>query len=401
VDKQEVSMRNSLALVVAMLASGCFGPASHVDSNASLSVGGVAERQNGGGDGAATVQLIRHPDALQAIGDAIEILGTVGLACIAGNDSLCHPYAQATATGAGNYTFAPIRGADTQGSAGEALLFSTWLSGPSPSAPATARAGVDADFYIQKTQVTVPPLRLWETAGVESDASGAPSFSWPSLESSIGSAADDYRLQITTAGGQIIWSAKTSGSSTQLNVDPRVTQDFAGNWATWAHRKIAGDGTDFDLTWYSPSMAYASHGRIPLSRGKNCWLQGPSGPVQQSPCPLTDGDLATHLQPLAPPQCPSGQSCTPPPQNNWFYVDLGTATTVSALVLYDVALGSSSFATAEGSLDGTAWTALAAPISNQQYQLVTLTGTARYVRLRLVDPTAQLPAFGNGEVAIF
>jgi hypothetical protein len=394
-------LRTLSALVITMLASGCFGPASHVDSNAALSVGGVAQRENGAGDADANVQLIRHPDALQALGDALAIVGTVGLACLTGDDSLCHPYAQATAASDGGYTFGSIRGSDTQGSTGEALLFSTWLSGPPPSAPATASAGVDADFYIQKTQVTVPPLRLWEASGVEDDTSGAPSFSWPSLESSVGSVADDYRLQITTAKGQLIWSATTSGSSTQVGIDPRVTQDFAGNWAAWAHRKIAGDGTDFDLTWYSPSTAYAMQGRTPPSRGKDCWLQGAGGPVKQSPCALTDGDLATSLQPLPAPQCPSGQTCPPPAQNNWVYIDLGTATTVSALVLYDVAFGASSSATVEGSLDGAAWTPLASPISSQQYQLVTLAGTARYVRLRLGDANAQFPAFGNSEVAIF
>jgi hypothetical protein len=90
----------------------------------------------------------------------------------------------------------------------------------------------------------------------------------------------------------------------------------------------------------------------------------------------------------------------PPQQNSWVYVDLGAATAVSALVLYDVAFGSSSCAV-EGSPDGAAWTPLAAPVSNQRYQLVTLSGTARYVRLRLVDAGAQLSAFGNSEVAIF
>jgi F5/8 type C domain len=394
-------MRSVSALVFATLACGCLGPASHVDSNATLSVGGVAEQQNGAGDASARVQLIRHPDVLQTIGDVVEIVGTVGLACISGNDSLCHPFAQATAAGDGSYTFPPIRGADTQGSIGEALLFSAWLSGPPASAPATAPAGVDADFYIQKTAVTVPALRLWETPGSEDDATGSPSFSWPSLQSSIGSVADDYRLQITTAKGQIIWSAATPGSSTRVGIDPRVTQDFAGNWAIWAHRKIAGDATDFDLTWYSPSTAYASQGRIPLSRGKDCWLQGANGAVKQSPCPLTDGDLGTKLQPLPASQCPSGQTCTPPPQNNWVYVDLGAAMTVSALALYDVAFGSSSSATVEGSVDGASWTPLAPPISNQQYQLVTLSGTARYFRLRLIDPNGQFPSFGNSEVAIF
>src|SRR5262249_32350357 len=97
-------------------------------------------------------------------------------------------------------------------------------------------------------------------------------------------------------------------------------QDFSGNWATWAHHKIAGDGTDFDVTWYSPSLAYASKGHVPLSRGKDCWIQGASGPVQQSPCALTDGDLTTHLNPLPAPACPSGQRGGRPPQNNWVYV---------------------------------------------------------------------------------
>jgi hypothetical protein len=394
-------MRTSSAVLVVTLASGCLGPASHVDSNASLSVTGVAQRQNGDGDAAANVKLIRHPDALQALGDAFAIVGTLGLACLADNNSLCSPYAQATAAADGSYTFGPIRGADTQGSTGEALLFSAWLAGPAPSAGATGPAGIDADFYIQTTQVTVPPLRLWETPGTEDDSSGSPLFTWPSLDSSMGSTADDYRLQITTAKGQVIWSAPTSGSATHVGIDPRVTQDFTGNWATWAHRKIAGDGTDFDLTWYSPSAAYASRGQVPPSRGKDCWLQGATGAVKQSPCPLTDGDLATSLQPLPAPQCPSGQACTPPPQNNWVYVDLGTATPVSALVVYDVAFGSSAFATVEGSLDGSTWTPLAAPISNQQYQLVTLSGTAQYVRLRLLDASAQFPAFGNSEIAIF
>lgn len=393
-------MRTWSALALATFATGCFGPASQVDSSASLYVGGVAQRQSGGADAAADVQLIRHPDALQAVGDLVTIAGTLGLACIAGNDSLCHPYAQATAGSDGSYRFGPIRGADTQGSVGEALLFSAWLRGPAPSAPATAPAGVNADFYIQKAQVTVPALRLWEATGSEADAGGAATFSWPALESAIASTADDYRLQIATAKGQVVWSAAAAGSSTQVSVDPRVTQDFAGNWSVIAHRKVPGSGTDFDLTWYSRSLAYPSRAIVPPSRGKDCWLQGASGPLMQSPCALTDGDLGTSLQPLPAPACPSGQSCTPPQQNNWVSVDLGAATALSALVLYDVGFGTS-VAVVEGSADGMTWTTLVASISSQPYQVVKLSGTARYVRLRLADATAQFPAFGNSELAIF
>ena len=394
-------MRTFSALSLSLLWAGCFGPASKVDSNATLAVGGAAQRQSGDSYAAAKLVLIRHPDALQALGDAIEIVGSVGLACIAGNDSLCSPFARATAASDGNYAFPPLRGADTKGSTGEALLFSAWLSGPAAIAPATAPSGVTADFYIQSTQVSIPTLRLWESAGSEDDSSAASTrFSWPALAASIGTPADDYRLQITTANGLTIWSAKASGTTTELDVDARVTQDFAGNWATWAHRKMAGDATDFDVTWYAPSLAYASRAHVPLSRGKDCWLQGPSGPVQQSPCALTDGDLGTHLTPLPPPTCPSGQTCTPPAQNNWVYVDLGAATALSALVLYDVSFGSAAGATVEGSLDATTWAPIAAAPATP-YSVVTLTGSARYVRLRLVDPNAQLPSLGNSEIAIF
>jgi hypothetical protein len=393
-------MRTLSAFAPLVLIAGCFGPPSHVDSNATITIDGSAERQNGGADASANVLLIRHPDALQAVGDVIEIIGSVGLACIAGSDSLCHPYAQATAGGDGGFVFPPIRGADTKGSTGQALLFSAWLTGPAATPPVMARAGVGADFYIQTNRVAIPALRLWESAGNEDDSTGTVRFTWPALKSSIGTDADDYKVQITTAAGQTIWSAAASGSITDLTIDARVTQDFAGNWATWAHRKVAGDGTDFDVTWYSPSLAYGSHGHIPLSRGKDCWLQGANGPVKQSPCALTDGDLTTHLSPVPAPTCPSGQTCTQPQQNNWVYIDLGAPTSLSALVLYDVNFGSALPATVEGSLDAADWTTLAIATATP-YSLVSISGTARYVRLRLNDPKAQLPSVGNSEIAIF
>jgi len=391
-------MRMFWAVASSLVVAGCFGPASKVDSNATLTVAGAAARQNGDADATAQVLLIRHPDALQAIGDVITIIGSVGLACVAGNDSLCSPYARATVGGSGSFSFPPIHGADTKGSTGEALLFSTWLTGPAASPPASAPGGVGVDFYIQSSQVTIPSLRLWETAGSVADAGGSAQFSWSSLDSAIGTPADDYRLQITTASGLTIWSAK-AGSSTSATIDPRVTQDFAGNWAIWAHRKIAGADTDFNVTWYSPSTAWASRGLVPASRGKDCYVQGASGPVQQSPCALTDGDLATRFQPLTAPACPAGQTCTPPQQNNWVYVDLGAPTTLSALVVYDLNLGIGS-ATIEGSMDATTWSPIGI-LPSTPYSLVPLSGSARYVRLRLVDPMGQLPATGNSELAIF
>ena len=50
-------MRTLSVLVVAMLACGCLGPRSQVDSNATLSVGGVAQRQSGDGDAKTQVTV--------------------------------------------------------------------------------------------------------------------------------------------------------------------------------------------------------------------------------------------------------------------------------------------------------------------------------------------------------
>lgn len=66
-----------------------------------------------------------------------------------------------------------------------------------------------------------------------------------------------------------------------------------------------------------------------------------------------------------------------------------------------VAFGSSPFATVEGSLDAATWTPLAAPIASKSHQLVALTGTARYVRVRRDDEMAQFGASGNSEIAIY
>ena len=90
-------MRTSSVLALGLVVGGCFGPPSKVDSNATLTVGGSTERQDGSADAASKIVLIRHPDALQAIGDVVTIIGSVGLACVVGNDSLCDPYARASA----------------------------------------------------------------------------------------------------------------------------------------------------------------------------------------------------------------------------------------------------------------------------------------------------------------
>jgi len=177
-----------------------------------------------------------------------------------------------------------------------------------------------------------------------------------------------------------------------------VTQDFAGSWSVWAHRRVIGDGTDWNLTWYSVPATWASKHLVPLSRGKDCWAQGPAGAVKLSPCSLTDGNLSTGYAPQTAPACPTNMpGCTRPPVNNWIYFDLGAQTQLSLLVMYDVSV-SAGGVTVEGSGDAKNWSLLSAA-TGAAYQRVPLAANVRYVRL-LLQPGAEFRS-GNGEVAFY
>ncbi|MCU1280290.1 MAG: hypothetical protein JWM53_3836 [bacterium] len=115
------------ALVWAGIAgSGC-GPKSQLDPHASVIVSGKIENESGGPSAATTMKLIRHPDALQAIGEVFVAVGSIGLACIAGRLDICSSFEDSPSAADGSYSFA-LRGADTQGSAGQALTFTAFAS---------------------------------------------------------------------------------------------------------------------------------------------------------------------------------------------------------------------------------------------------------------------------------
>jgi hypothetical protein len=168
----------------------------------------------------------------------------------------------------------------------------------------------------------------------------------------------------------------------------------------WAQRTThdANQSTDWEFTHYSPARAYASKNQIPLSRSKDCYVQAENAPAKQSPCTLTDGKLGTRFQKVPTPACPQGQMCTPPPQNQWVYVDLGSSHALSLLVLYDVAASGATGIIVEGSSDATTWTPLATT-DLTKYHTVALSGSARYVRLNFGK--GEISTSGNSEIAIY
>lgn len=389
-------MRSTLATVAMIAYAGC-GPRSQLDARSSVTLSGRVQTEGGGAPPTTKVKLIRHPDALQAVGQLLVVVGSVGLACLNGQLDLCSAFEESPSAGDGSFQFA-LRGADSQGSAGQALTFTVFAGCP------TGNCAVASDFQIQRTKLNVPTLKFWTDVGALDDSGAKPQFSWPALEGSVGGgAADDYRLTITTAAdGTVLWM-QDAQRATSATIDPRVTQDLQGNWTVVAQRKQPGDGSDFTFDWYSSPQPYASRFLTPLSRAADCYTQGADGmPVKLArPCPLTDGNPATRFQPLSPPPCPMGQTCASPPLNNWIVIDNGFAHPLALLVLYDVAVSSATASLlVETSDDLMSWT-LQQTLAVQPYQTAPLTGAARFVRLRLSDPKAQFSGGGNGELAIY
>jgi hypothetical protein len=377
----------------ALAASGC-GPKSQLDPHASVIVNGTIQSEGGSASAGTPVKLIRHPDALQAIGEVFVAVGSVGLACIAGRLDICSSFEDSVSGGDGGYMFA-MRGADTQGSVGQALTFTTFAGCPG------GNCAVASDFVIQKTALTIPPLRFWtEVGALTPNAMNDAQVSWPAVEAAVGGgAADDYRVNIVGADGAVWWT-QDAQTATSVTIDHRVTQDRPGTWHVVAQRKQTASGTDFTVDWYSTQQQYPNTNSTPFSRANDCYTQGPDGmPMRLTPtCPLTDGDMTTHFAPVTQ-QCQSGQTC--PPINNWIIIDNGISHPLGFLVLYDVSTsnGAANVIVEIGD-DMKTWTTVAT-LPAKPYQTATLNGTGQYVRLRLSDPMAQWSAAGNSEVAIF
>lgn len=382
------------ALVIAGGAGGC-GPKSQIDPHSSVTLNGTIQTESGGASAATSVKLIRHPDALQALGEVFVAIGSVGLACISGQLDICSSFEDTTTGGDGGYTFA-MRGADTQGSVGQALTFTTFAGCPG------GNCAVASDFLIQKTPLTIPPLRFWtEVGALTSHVNRAAMLSWPAVEASVGGgAADDYRVNLIGAADGAVWWSQDAQKSTSTTIDDRVTQDRDTKWHVVAQRKQTASGTDFTVDWYSTQQVYPNTSSTPISRASDCYTQGPDGmpKLLARPCPLTDGNMTTRFVPVTQ-QCMSGQTC--PPINNWIVIDIGVSHPLGFLVLYDVAVSNATASIlVETSDDLMTWT-MATTLPVKPFQTATLSATAQFVRLRLSDPTAQWNGGGNGEVAIF
>jgi hypothetical protein len=154
------------------------------------------------------------------------------------------------------------------------------------------------DFQIDEESVAVPPLKLYEIPpgySVGDDVAVA----IPAWRDVGGAYPAAYRLRAATGAGALLAEAEVGPSSSVVRIATALLQDFVARLQLTALLEPGGgfsgftSQAPFELTGQNPA---------PLSRGASCTytnIDHQTGHLHD-PCPLTDGDLETGLEPIEP-----------------------------------------------------------------------------------------------------
>ena len=323
----------ALLLLLLALAAGC-DEQSRVKASATVTVSGDLRSPAGS-------PLAKRPVKLgSGVGTGDGALGflTLGLACTSG---ICSGKVKDTSTDAAGRFHFTLKGSETQSSFGEAL--SELLTGSAaPRGSEVSGASVSARFRIQAEQVRLPRLALVDPRLSLSSSGRSVQASWSATR------PGPYRLSFENDTTVPIWESSTAG--TRLPLDGRLLEDSSGRAVVSASASDQIAGSDLTITWRSPGIGYVAGAGAPLSRGRLCTFVYPQPAPPSLRCPLTDGDLTSHVS--APRSCPAGaKQCLPPTS---VVVDLGAIAPVQLIVVrgcrggcaVDVSLDSRAFAPA-------------------------------------------------------
>jgi hypothetical protein len=347
-------IRAAALLAVAALAAGC--AQSKVPTDAKVTLTGQLVRQDGTPAGDLKLALTRVPDLGELAFQGIPVAVTLGTACLADDPPpLCKLLQRATTDGRGTFTV-HMNGSDVQGTFGTATTFDLDAQLPARGSDVDGPS-VRAGFEIQRTELTVPPLRFWEpdhvTVGGDARTTA---LDWARMPG-----ADGYTAHFSV-NGQEIWSG-----AAEATMDSRVFEDTNGVVHISAGASAEGPDTTFRLFYTSQGVGFRGRAGIPESRGKPCFAENNTS----GPCQLTDGSFD---HPLGESSC--AEPCS---TNTWAYVDLGAPEPVGAVFARANQAGS---LTVETSDDATTWTARTS--GDGQFAAIALPTrvTARYVRVR-------------------
>lgn len=261
------------ALLVAILIStACVAcTASKVDSNAAVTVHGTVQGADGQPKGGAPVVLAKEADIGDALLGTFLIGATIGTICLADPPPTICARAKRTTTAAdGTYSF-HLTGKDTQGGVGQASSFQI------STGVGSGGASVSARFQIQKTDLALPVMKLWEPTVQVTVNPRTARANWAPRET----AADEQVVFTDPISGATVWAADGRGTAT---FDARVLEDAKGNAAVESTGNADAGGTSYRYTYRSAPVPFTGSTGPPPSRGFACSPQ---------PCSLTDGKYGT------------------------------------------------------------------------------------------------------------
>lgn len=381
-----------LMVVLALAATGCNG-VSQVDRSAPVRITGVFHHDDGSPAGDLPVAMAKELGPAEAF-EAMWTVFSFGTLCLVPDPpDICRDRGAVSRTAHDGTYALDVRGADTQSFLGFASTMAVTAAAP---APAGARSGpaTTLRFAVDAQQMALPAARLWQAAPVIGAEPGVVTVSAPAPPSWMGT-PESLRVVAETATGALVWGQGVEGSAARI--DARLLEDFAAGIVVQAEGGLAAPNLTVDAAYRTAQMPVTGPGPAP-SRGAACTVHDQHGPTVASPCALTDGNLATALEPSMPQRAP-GEPPPPPPapgepaREESVVVDLGVAAPRSLVVLrgdpFDLRV--------ELSADGVTWTAPVTAQPDGPVAAVPVQGDARYVRVR----TAAGPVTRLVEVSVW
>ncbi len=294
-DRTRSWARAGAVLLAVAAGAGACSEQSRVAPDATITIAG----QVLGPDGAALSERpVRLGTGITDGEGAFAVL-TLGLSCTTG--ACTGNVRDATTDASGRYTFS-LEGRDTQSSFGEAVSVLVSATG-SPTSTQVSGPLASARFQVQAAELELPTLTLIDP-GLALEAGDGVVAHWSSPR------VGPYELTYEDGHEVPVWLVRTAESA--ATIDPRLLEDTAGRAVVGGAFEDAIEGSDVEMRWRSPGVAYAGGLGAPPSRGRPCHYLDPAGGTYaaQPGCDLTDGDLATTA---APPACPPDDpaSCAP------------------------------------------------------------------------------------------
>jgi len=250
------------------------------------------------------------------------------------------------------------------------------------------QAEIGFDFAAS-SDLALPAARFLEaptnpTAGTEAVTVLIPNYADPSDRRPAG-----YAVEVETQSGEALVSQTASASSSVITVNRKMLEDYATTWRLKALLQVSAGGVT--ISGYAAGLPaqLTAQNAAPLSRGKSCTYANTDQqtPVTLSPCPITDGDLATR---------PSATTiCTDPDLTDQIQVcaaayeelvvDLGSLQAINFFAVHDVADGKSVLI--ESSESGTAFHTVTAFTADNFVLDAASPINAHYLRLKYYDTT--------------